>query len=174
MRKASREVKGLKNILEIIRRCEVARLGLNDDGYPYIVPLNFGIEVEGEVDAPDASLDTCRLTLCFHGASAGKKYELMERDARASFEMDCGHQVVDYDTDQPGGGHCTFMYECVMGRGTVRMVTDEEEKLRYLTLLTDRYHQEHFAFNRAAVPVTNVFLLTIEEMTAKRRPDPRK
>lgn len=43
MRQKDREVTELQEIIAIMRRCDVCRLALNDEGYPYIVPLNFGL-----------------------------------------------------------------------------------------------------------------------------------
>ena len=47
MRRQDREITELDELLEIINRCDICRLALNDDGYPYILPLNFGTEVHG-------------------------------------------------------------------------------------------------------------------------------
>lgn len=43
-----------------------------------------------------------------------KKYNLIARDNRASFEMDCAHRLVT-DEEQ---GNCTMEYKSVMGRGS--------------------------------------------------------
>lgn len=48
MRRKNREVKDLKTIIEIIDRATTVRLGINDKEYPYIVPLSFGYELDGE------------------------------------------------------------------------------------------------------------------------------
>jgi len=55
MRRKDREVTDLS---EIMKNCDVCRLALNDDGFPYILPLNFGMAVNGE-----------KITLYFHSAS---------------------------------------------------------------------------------------------------------
>ena len=44
MRRKDREVTELETVKEIIRQCDVLRLGLADGDYPYIVPMNFGWE----------------------------------------------------------------------------------------------------------------------------------
>lgn len=42
MRKAKREIKEFADIVAVMRRCDVCRLGIvDDDGVPYVVPLNF-------------------------------------------------------------------------------------------------------------------------------------
>ena len=59
MRRKDREVTELETVKEIIRQCDVLRLGLADGDYPYIVPMNFGWEEkEG------------RLYFYLHGAQA--------------------------------------------------------------------------------------------------------
>ena len=39
MRKANREVKDIEKIVEVMKKCEVCRIALNDEEYPYILPL---------------------------------------------------------------------------------------------------------------------------------------
>ena len=48
MRRKDRQVLDFKEIYEIIERCDVCRIALNNDGYPYMLPLNFGISAENE------------------------------------------------------------------------------------------------------------------------------
>lgn len=106
MRRTDREITDRQELLDVMARCDVCRLALNDEsGYPYVVPLNFGMEErEGT------------LYLLFHGAMTGTKYDRMERDSRATFEMDCGHMLC---TDE-AKGMCTMAYESVIGRGGSR------------------------------------------------------
>ena len=94
MRRNDREITDFEEILAVMQRCDVCRLALHDETYPYILPLNFGLEVEGR-----------QIALYFHGANAGKKYELIARDPHVSFEMDCGHQLV---LDEETGKRVTF------------------------------------------------------------------
>ena len=59
----------------------------------------------------------------FHGAMEGTKYDLIEKDNRASFEMDCGHKLVT----EVERGSCTMEYESVIGQGRVEMLSDDEK-----------------------------------------------
>lgn len=153
MRRNDREIKSFEDIVKVMEKCDVCRIALHDEDYPYIVPLNFGMEVQGE-----------KVTLYFHGAMEGRKYELMERDNRVCFEMDCAHRLVTEEES----GNCTMEYESVIGRGRIETVP-EEEKENALYILMRHYHQEDFAFNRAVVPRTRLFKLTVEELTGKAR-----
>ena len=47
MRRKDREIKDFNEIIEIIRKCDVCRIALHDGDFPYIVPLNFGLDVQG-------------------------------------------------------------------------------------------------------------------------------
>lgn len=153
MRRYDREITEFNELIQVMEKCDVCRLAFNDGGYPYILPLNFGMKVEGD-----------KVTLYFHGAAEGKKYEVIAGDNRASFEMDCSHRLVS-DWEK---GHCTMEYESVIGRGKVEIVPDEE-KLEALIIMTDHYHETHFEFNPNAIPRTTVLKLEIEQMTGKRR-----
>ncbi len=153
MRRSDREIKDLSGIIDVMKRCDVCRLALHDGDYPYILPLNFGMAVEEGA-----------ITLYFHGALEGKKYELFEKDNRAGFEMDCSHRLVLDDEH----GNCTMEYESVIGRGAVEIVP-EEEKYEVLCILMKQYRQEDFPFNPAVIPRTTVFKLTVESVTGKKR-----
>ena len=61
MRRKDREITDKQDILEVMRKCDVCRIALHDGDYPYIVPLNFGLQVENDMPV-----------LYFHGALEGK------------------------------------------------------------------------------------------------------
>ena len=153
MRRKDREVVNIDDILNIIEKCDVCRIALNDEAYPYIVPLNFGMDVQDQ-----------QVTLYFHGALKGKKLDLIKKDNRATFEMDCGHNFILYEERMS----CTMGYESVMGRGTIEILP-EEEKYEALRILMRQYHAEDFQFNKDMMKVTTVMKMTVESMTGKRR-----
>ena len=139
MRRQDREITELDELLEIINRCDICRLALNDDGYPYILPLNFGTEVNNG-----------KLTLYFHSALEGYKVGLFEKDNRATFEMDCKH-------------------ESVIGRGRIRILSDDEKMHALRQLMNHYHEDKNAYFNPAAVPRTLVYALEVEHMTGKRK-----
>ena len=153
MRRADREITDFAEQLNIIKNCDVCRLALNDQPVPYLLPLNFGEEV---IDGT--------LVLYFHGADQGRKYELIAKDPRVSFEMDCKHQL-DSTVE---AGYCTMHYDSVIGQGILEILP-EEEKAHALTVLVNHYHREDFPFNPAAIPRTTVLKLTVTALTGKRR-----
>lgn len=162
MRRIDREITARQDILEIIAACDVCLLGINDleSGVPYLLPLNFGYDVENDGT----------LVLYFHGAADGTKYRLIDRDSRVSFEMDCCHTFY-FDVPR---GYCTMAYSSVIGQGVVTEITDRTMKERALQLIVDHYHTDrHFDFNNAAVDRTRVLALRVGQMTAKSRPLPK-
>lgn len=153
MRRTDREVTAKEDMIAIMKKCDVCRIALNNGDYPYILPLNFGMEVkDGKVE------------LYFHGAMEGMKYDLIQKDNRASFEMDCEHRLVT----EIERGSCTMAYESVIGQGHIEVLADSE-KYEGLCILMKHYHQEEFPFDQAVIPRTKVFKLVVDHMTGKRR-----
>lgn len=153
MRRKDREITDFNEIIEVIKKCDVCRIALNDGDVPYIVPLNFGLDVQGE-----------QVFFYFHSAMEGKKLDLIARDNRAAFEMDCGHKFILYEERMS----CTMGYASVMGHGTIETVP-EEEKYEALKILMRQYHAEDFPFNTDPMKVTTVLKMTVTDMTGKRR-----
>lgn len=151
MRRSDRQITDFTEIVEVIKRCDVCRIALNDDGYPYIIPLNFGMKTEEG-----------QIFLYFHGAGEGRKYELIRRDNRASFEMDCSHKlIVDKE-----GCRCTMGYESVVGKGRIEIVPDAEKK-EALRVLMRQYHKGEFPFRQEVADRTTVMKFIVEEATGK-------
>ena len=130
-----------------------SRLALHDEPYPYILPLNFGLEANGGT-----------VRLYFHGADTGTKYDLIARNPNASFEMDRGHELILDDEH----GNCTMTYESVIGQGRITVVPDSGKE-HALRVLMAQYRAPDFPFSTAVIPRTTVLCLTVEHMTGKRR-----
>lgn len=153
MRRRDREIKEFDEIVKIIKKCDSLVLGLNDEGYPYLVPLNFGVDIEDG-----------QLYLYFHCAKEGKKLDLIQKDNRATFEMDCNHNFILYEERMS----CTMGYESVIGQGTIEIVA-EDKKYDALKILMRQYHAEDFQFNTDMIKVTTLLRLKVEKLTGKRR-----
>ena len=153
MRRKDREITNIDDMIEIMKVCDVCHLALNNEGYPYIVPLNFGVDRKDD-----------KVILYFHSALKGTKRDLIEKDNRASFEMDYNEGLV-MDLEKQ---NCSIAYKSVVGRGHIEIVPDEE-KYDALRILMSHYRQEDFPINKAMISVTLVYKLVIEEMTGKAR-----
>lgn len=156
MRRKDREVKDFETIKQIIDECEVLRIGLcDDDMYPYIVPMNFAYEIEGE-----------QIYFYLHGAMAGRKYELMKKNEVCSFEMDCGHQLeLIYSAKD-----ATMRYKSVMGKANIEFL-EGDDKIKGLDIIMNRDERTRdFEYNKAVVPRTAVIKLTVTEYSGKINP----
>ena len=58
MRRSDREITDFQELITVMRGCDVCRLALHDQPYPYILPLNFGLEVDGETAACTSTAQT--------------------------------------------------------------------------------------------------------------------
>ena len=153
MRRKDREITDFDEIVDVIRASDVCRIAMNDGDYPYIVPMNFGLDVQdGQV------------YLYFHCAMEGKKLDLLRRDNRVTFEMDCDHNFILYEERMS----CTMGFASVIGHGTMEFVADED-KFAALKILMRQYHAEDFKFNTDMIKVTAVLKLTVTDMVGKRR-----
>ncbi len=152
MRRTDREIWDESRIVDIMSRCEVLCLALNTDTVPYILPVNFGMEADG-------------LTLYFHGAVSGTKYEWIAKDGRASFEMDCPGELVLDEQDHS----CFIKYESVIGWGSLEELLLDCDKIHALNRIMEHYHADTFSYPMSVVPRTRVFCLRVKERTAKGR-----
>lgn len=148
---SDREIVGFDELIDVVRDCDVCRLGINTDGVPYIVPLNFGMSVENGV-----------LALYFHGALEGLKYDLIAKDSHVSFEMDCSHRLV-IDEDK---GMCTMTYRSVIGEGTIEDVPVEGRYESLKTILA-HYGRDDLPVPERLIGITRVLKLTVTRMTGK-------
>ena len=153
MRRKDREVTGFENIVEIIDACDIVRIGLADGDFPYIVPVNFGYSIEGE-----------KISLYFHGAMAGRKYELIKNNPLCSFEMDIPLKLECLPEEKD----VTMRYKSVMGTGKLELLEGEEKEHAVDAYIMGRYPQTRdFAYNKGVLPNTAVYKLTVQEITAK-------
>ena len=151
MRRRDREVTARGEMLDIMRRCDVCYVSFMDEHCPYTVPMNFGVETDGD--------DTA---LYFHCAGEGRKLELLRRNPQVSFAMSCAHRF------EGSGISSTMRYESVCGNGRMSIV-GMEEKPRGLNAILANYGQEPMeAFPERAIEAVCVLRLTISEMTGKR------
>lgn len=153
MRRKDREITDFNEIMALIGRCSVCRVAFFDSDYPYIVPLNFGVRAMDGI-----------ITLYFHCAGEGKKLELLRRNGKVGFEMDCPGKF--YDGDKACDS--TMEFDSVCGNGTIEIVGDNE-KLPALKILMAQYSDKHeFAFDELEIKAVTVLKLTVDEITGKR------
>lgn len=156
MRRKDREVNDINEILRIMKDCDDMVLAFNDEVAPYILAVNFGVSENGG-----------EITLYFHGAIEGKKYDYLKDGAAVSFQMSANHKLI-MDKER---GYCTMNYESIIGRGEVYELHEYDEKEAALEALVQKYHMpsEKFIYARAAIPRTRVFKICVKDLTCKAK-----
>jgi len=154
MRRSDREIISHEEILAILNKCEVIRLGINTPDYPYIVPMNFGMETEGD-----------SITLWFHSAPEGIKLYHINKDPRVGFEADCSHNLI---ADEKACKY-TMEYESVCGFGIISMPMDNDSKRRGLQSIMRHYApDEDFHFSAPELAAVCILRLDVSQITGKR------
>lgn len=152
MRKANREIKEFSQIVALIDRCQVVRLGLYAEDFPYIVPLSYGYEVQNT-----------RLTVYFHCAVKGKKLNLIAKDARVCLEWDALAGYVET------GHSLTADYESAIAFGCAARC-EGEERVKGLRLLLQHIGYDCYSAEEcAALPIVEVYKIVCDRVTGKRR-----
>jgi nitroimidazol reductase NimA-like FMN-containing flavoprotein (pyridoxamine 5'-phosphate oxidase superfamily) len=155
MRKANREVQDRRELLEILEKCDVCRIGLTNSEAAYIVPMNFGFEW------PEDGL----LTLWFHCAREGRKLDMIRENGNVCFEMDCGHEL------KHGATACAYSmnFESIIGYGRICVEVDAARRIHGMETIMRKYSRESaFQFADAALAQTVALRLDVREFTGKR------
>jgi len=153
MRRKDREVSNMEEIVEIIKKCDVCRIAIFDEEYPYIIPLNFGFTYDGN-----------DIEFYFHGAKEGKKLSLIQNNPKVGFELDCSHNLIT------GENACdyTMEFESVCGDGNIELL-EEDQKIKAFNILMQQYAKETtFEYNENYLKAVTLFKLKVHHITGKR------
>lgn len=149
MKRTESEIKDRAEIDSIIRRSQCVRLGLSDDGQPYIVPLSFGYDGEA---------------IYVHCAKNGRKLDIIRKNNMVCFEFDIVMGVVE------AGLACSWgmKYQSVIGTGTAQFIEDIESQRKALSLLIAQYSDREFTFPDEMLNCTAIVRIDIESLTGKQ------
>lgn len=155
--KREREVTDINEIIGILDRAKIVHVGMIDGNMPYVVPMNYGYILENNT-----------LTLYLHGATTGRKLDVISSNPNVFIEIDT--DIVPFE----GQKACQYgvCYSSVMGEGIAEIITDVEEKKRGLSILMKTQTEKDFEFTDKLVSIVSVIKVTVADFTAKRRPMP--
>jgi len=156
MRRKDREIISIDEKLKIISKCKICRIGLSENNYPYIVPLNYGFSYDDE-----------KLALYFHCATEGKKIDIIKKNNNACFEIDC-----DTKLDE-GQKACDYGYEfkSIIGFGKIIFLDTNDEKTNGLNYLMKHQTEKDIKYDYKEDELNNiiVFKLLVDEFTGKQK-----
>lgn len=153
MRRKDREILNREYIDQIIQSCDCCRLGFQDKGSIYIVPLNFSYCRENG-----------RPVFYFHSAKDGRKITLIKENSKVGFELDTNHQI------KTGKHACEFSFgfQSVIGEGQASIVHDFAEKEAALRGIMQQYSgKSEWDFSSIAIDRVVVLKLLVENMSCK-------
>ena len=159
MTRRERQITDIDEIIKILDKSKVAHVGMIDGDEPYVVPMNYGYIMDGE-----------KLTLYLHGATQGRKLDVMRANPKVFFEMCC--DITPFE----GEVACKYgiTYASIMGRGVATLVEDVEEKKKALSVLMKTQVNKDFTFEDKLTTVVSIIRIDTLEFTAKKRMAPKK
>ena len=154
MRRKDREVTNpidLKNILDI---CNICRVAYQDAEGMTIVPMNFGFVYDDH------------LSLYFHSAKAGRKFDAFQKPQVVAFEMDGAHRLIE------GEEACDYSYSFVsiIGNGTISIIEDNDEKIKAIQHLMLHETKRDFEVDSNMANKVSIFRLDVSNFTGKYHP----
>ena len=149
MRRSEKEIKDKAAIEAVIQEASVCRLGLCMDGFPYVVPLNFGYREN---------------TFYFHGSLKGKKIDIIRKNPNVCVELDIPLKIVAAEDACFWGMH----YKSVIGFGRAVILEDMAEKRNGLNVIMAHYSDKAFSIDDQFLEATAVIKVEIERMTGKQ------
>lgn len=121
VRRSDRELTDPVGLDSVLRRGRYAAIAMCHDGAPYVVTLSYGYDRDARA-------------LYFHLAREGRKVDALAADPRV-----CATIVVD------GGyvpGACEHRYESVVIEGTMRVLSDADERRHGMRVLLAHLEEE--------------------------------
>lgn len=136
---------------DMIAKSKICYLSMIDtDGFPYVLPLNFGFEND---------------VLYFHSAPEGSSISALEKNPNVCIlfcsepTLVCQHEEVACSYRMKGSS--------VMCRGKVVFVEDIDDKIKALNVLMKQYSNKKFSYSEPAVKNVKVWKVEIDTITTK-------
>lgn len=154
MRRKDREIKDIKEIINILANCKTAHLAMVDEGRPYVVPLSYGYVLEEGV-----------LILYFHSAKEGRKLDILRKNPNVCFEISCEGEALYAEVPCNSG----YYFSSIIGDGQAVFVEDVVEKCKGLAVLFEQQTGREVAFTSEQADSVCVFKVVSGEFSGKQK-----
>lgn len=154
MRRKDREITDKNRIKEFIEKEQILRIAFYDEGDIYIVPINYGYLYDE------------KYTFYFHGAKAGRKYELAMNKPNVGFEIDGNYSLIE------GEEACDFSatFQSVIGTGKLSLVEDYSEKIKGLNaIMKQTTSKNEWHYSNEMLEAVAVFRLDADKLSCKAK-----
>lgn len=155
MRRRDREITDKKVIEQFIAKEQILRIGFNDNGEIYVIPVNYGY-----------SLANDKYSFYFHGAKAGRKFELSKLEPVVGFEIDGKYRILESEIA------CDFSatFQSVIGTGKLYLVDDREEKRKGLNAIMRQVASKaEWDYSEEMLETVAVFRLDVDKISCKAK-----
>ncbi|MCL3780417.1 pyridoxamine 5'-phosphate oxidase family protein [Prolixibacteraceae bacterium JC049] len=149
MRRKEKEITQKEELIEILEKANVCRIGLMDEEYPYVVPVNYGYKDNA---------------LYFHSAVEGRKMDLIRKNNKVGFEIDVDTELMKHDISCKW----SIRFRSIIGTGTIEILDDLEDKRMGLDVLMNHHGKMENKFPDGVLKKTAVLKLCIKEMSGKK------
>ncbi len=155
MRRSDREITDVKLIEAFIAKEQIMRIAFYDNGEIYIVPVNYGY-----------TNDSGQFAFYYHGAKAGRKYELSKESPNIGFEIDGNYELLEADIA------CDFSakFQSVVGTGKLSIVEDREEKIKGLNfLMRQTTGNAEWQYSEKMINAVAVYKVDVNKISCKAK-----
>ena len=154
MRRRDREITDKITIAEFIAKEQILRIAFYDEGDIYIVPVNYGY------------LHDEHYSFYFHGAKAGRKYELAKKKPTVGFEIDGNYMLLESEAA------CDFSatFQSVIGTGRLSLVENNAEKIKGLNaIMKQTTSKAEWNYSDEMLDDVAVFKLVVDKLSCKAK-----
>ena len=134
----------------IIRECKTCFLAMSENGFPYVLPMNFALDGDFVI---------------LHSAQSGRMWETLKKNKNVCINWTLGEDI-KWQNVTVG---CSYRVQSksVLVEGKAEFVNDFNEKTRCLELLMAQYSEREFKFSKPAVENVGIIKVAIEKISAK-------
>ncbi|MDD1756781.1 MAG: pyridoxamine 5'-phosphate oxidase family protein [Methanomassiliicoccales archaeon] len=150
MRRKEKEVHSREVMEKLLQTAQIIRIGLNDGGEPYIVPMLFGYQAG---------------RIFLHSAKEGRKIDIIRKSSLVCFEVEEAGDVTEKETPCKW----TLDYVSIVGWGEAHIIDDPEEMRLGLDAIMSHYGgRPPFEYSETSLSKIVVIRIDISSMTCKR------
>ncbi len=150
MRKVNQEITDESILEEILRQSAICRIGMIDNGLPYVLPFNYGYKDHH---------------IFIHCALVGKKIDVLRANPKVCFEIEEKAELLK------GAKACKWssVYRSIVGYGTVEIITDFELKRQGLEIIMSHNGAPELVdFEPELIDAVLILKLHIDSLSGKK------
>lgn len=146
----SEKIDSREEIEALLKRTEVCRLGMQDNGAPYVIPMNFGFRENA---------------LYFHSARRGHKIDLLKKDPRITFQ--CESETRRIRDEESGKWMMSTLSVTAEGRAV--FIEGAREKREAMELIMSRYSGGmEFEYSDESLKEISLIRVAIETLRGRK------